>query len=134
MRVGSVKTRPGRPTIACEPKSAIAFTKATSAPERTAGATSGPVTASAVRHRPAAGGAGGAGAGAEDGGGRARGERGRPTGPGARAGRAAAPGGRRRAAGEGSAYCPVGEGREGAAGVEKRDKRGGGAEKLAGLL
>jgi hypothetical protein len=53
MRVGSVKTRPGRPTIACEPKSAIAFTKATSAPERIAGATSGPVTARAVRHRPA---------------------------------------------------------------------------------
>src|SRR5687768_6097939 len=39
--------------ITCEPNSAIAFTNATSAPESTAGATSGAVTASAVRHRPA---------------------------------------------------------------------------------
>ncbi len=53
MRVGRVKTRPGRPTIACEPNKAIAFTNATSAPDRTAGATSGPVTARAVRQRPA---------------------------------------------------------------------------------
>src|SRR6266705_1169926 len=49
MRVGSVKTRPGRPTIACEPNRAIAFTKTTSAPDRMAGVTSGPVTAAAVR-------------------------------------------------------------------------------------
>src|SRR5688572_30480203 len=49
MRVGSVNTRPGRPMIACEPKSAIAFTKAMSAPDRMAGATSGSVTAVAVR-------------------------------------------------------------------------------------
>ena len=53
MRVGSVNTRPGRPTMACEPKSAIAFTKAMSAPDSTAGATSGTVTDAAVRQRPA---------------------------------------------------------------------------------
>ena len=41
MRVGRVKTRPGRPMIACDPNSAIAFTKAIRAPESTAGATSG---------------------------------------------------------------------------------------------
>ena len=38
MRVGKVKTRPGKPTIA---------------PDRTAGATRDPVTAIAVRQRPA---------------------------------------------------------------------------------
>ena len=53
MRVGSVKTRPGRPMMACEPKSAMALTNAISAPESTAGATSGPVIAVAVRQRPA---------------------------------------------------------------------------------
>jgi hypothetical protein len=39
--------------IAWEPKSAMAFTNAMSAPDRMAGATSGSVTADAVRQRPA---------------------------------------------------------------------------------
>ena len=53
MRVGSVKMRAGIPTIACEPKSAMALTKAMSAPERIDGATSGKVMESAVLSRPA---------------------------------------------------------------------------------
>jgi hypothetical protein len=36
--------------IACEPKSAIALTKASSVPERTAGATNGAVIEKAVRN------------------------------------------------------------------------------------
>ena len=49
MRVGSVTMRPGSPMIACEPNSAMALTKASSVPERTAGATSGAVIENAVR-------------------------------------------------------------------------------------
>src|SRR5918994_6462482 len=51
MRVGSVNTRPGRPMIAWEPNSAIALTNAMSAPDSTAGATSGTVTVAAVFQR-----------------------------------------------------------------------------------
>ena len=49
MRVGKVTIRPGRPMIACEPNSAMALTKASSVPDRIAGATSGAVMVSAVR-------------------------------------------------------------------------------------
>ena len=49
MRVGSVMMRPGSPMIACEPNSAMALTKASNVPDRTAGATKGPVIAKAVR-------------------------------------------------------------------------------------
>ena len=49
MRVGNVTTRPGRPMMACDPNSAMALTKASSVPDRTAGATSGSVIETAVR-------------------------------------------------------------------------------------
>ena len=45
--------RPGSPMIACDPNSAMAFTNASSVPDRIAGATSGAVIESAVRSRPA---------------------------------------------------------------------------------
>ena len=49
--MGSVNTRPGSPTIAWEPKRAMALTNAISAPESTAGATRGRVIIRAVRQR-----------------------------------------------------------------------------------